>query len=136
MYVRASPSESVALPVSANGVRTGIVYSAAAFVTTGAWLPFGPKVIPLLSTGPPFWVSPTKPLAPAAPTTSSDGWFSAASVPCGWFAVGLPNVTSKPASLSGVAALPPNAPHTRTVTIPPAGQPGIDSSAALIPAVE
>ena len=79
-------------------------------------------VVPPLSIGPPLAVSPTKPDAPD--TSSSDRLlrFACASVPR--------NVTWKPLSLS--APVPPQA---ATVAIPPAGQPGIDSSAALIPAV-
>ena len=40
MCTSGSPSGSVAWPVSANGVRIGIVLVAGA-VTTGAWLPVG-----------------------------------------------------------------------------------------------
>ena len=57
----ASPSASVALPVSANGVRSGIVY-AGAVVTSGAWLPVGVMKKPRFWTGPPWTVSPTKPV--------------------------------------------------------------------------
>ena len=66
-----SSSKSVALPVSANGVRIGIV-KPAAVSTTGAWLPVASTMWPLLSTGPPRAVSPTKPLAPSKATSSSE----------------------------------------------------------------
>ena len=101
MYVSGSPSGSVALPVSANGVRGGIVY-AVGTVTSGAWLPVGVMVKPWLVGGPPWLVSPTKPVAPVGAIVS-DGRSMPAKVP--------PNDTWKPCSLNA----PPKKPVTATV---------------------
>ena len=120
-YVTVSPSASVALPVSANGVRTGMV-TVSGTVTTGAWLVVSSTSQPPLSMAPPLAVSPTKPEVPEAFVSSSDATLVVASVP--------PNVTWKPLSLS--VPLPPNA---ATVTVAPAGQPAMPSMAALMPAV-
>ncbi len=49
--------------MSANGVRGGIVIGAGT-VTSGALLPVGVTVKPLLDTAPPLSVSPTNPVAP------------------------------------------------------------------------
>jgi hypothetical protein len=111
----------VPLPVSAKGVRSEIVYCAGA-VTDGMWSPVGVIVPPLLSTGPPLSVSPTKPEAPALKScsVSSCGTLVAASEP--------PKVTWKPVLLK--APLPKPA----TVTVAPVGR--IGASAAVIPAAE
>ena len=60
-----SPSESVAEPVSVNGVRVGIVLAAGA-VTTGEWSVVAVTVPPLVS-GPPLTMVPTEALD--VPTT-------------------------------------------------------------------
>src|SRR3954462_12675269 len=117
----ASPSASVALPVRANGVRSGIVADAGA-VTVGKELPVGVIRVgpPLLSTAPPLSVSPTNPLAPAVKPCSASvtGLLASASVP--------PNVTWQPVLLNP----PPGEPATATG--PPAGRSGV--SAAVMPA--
>ena len=69
-YRMVSPSASVALPVSAKGVRSGIVEPAGT-VTTGAELPVG-VTMPWLSTGPPLSVSPAKPEAPGSEVLHPD----------------------------------------------------------------
>ena len=119
-YVSGSPSASVALPVRANGVRSGIVYCAGA-ETSGMEFPFGTSV-PWLSTAPPLSVSPTKPdaIALKPPSWSMNGTFVCASVPV--------KVTWKPVLLKA----PP--PKPATVTVPPAGKSGV--IAAAMPAAE
>ena len=94
--------------MSANGVRVGIVYCAAV-VTVGAWLPVGVITQPLLSTGPPFAVSPTYPEKPVTFVSSSWLVFRRPSVP--------PNVTWNPKSLKI-----PAAPNGATATVEPAGR--------------
>jgi hypothetical protein len=105
-----SPSASVALPVSANGVRSGIVNDAGA-VTTGALLPVA-LMLPLLSTGPPLSVSPTKPVTPLRLVSESGLTFVSARG-------AVLNATWKPSSEK--APLPPKGP---TDTVPP-GHPGM-----------
>ncbi len=106
------PSKSVALPVSANGVRVGIVYCAAV-VTVGAWLPVGVMIQPLLSTGPPLAVSPTYPVKPLTFVKASWLVFRRPSVP--------PKVTWNPKSLKI-----PAAPNGATVAVAPIGSmPGV-----------
>jgi len=118
--VSASLSASVALPVSANGVRSGIVY-AGVVVTSGAWLPVGVMKKPRFWTGPPRTFSPTKPVAPV-PVTTSDSMSRPANVP--------PNSTWKPVLSSGPSSRPA---HGWTVTVAPGGM--IAWSAAVMPGV-
>ncbi len=113
-------SASVALPVSANGVRSGIVY-AGVVVTSGAWLPVGVMKKPRFWTGPPLTFSPAKPLAPV-PVTTSDSRSMPANVP--------PNSTWKPT----LSRLPSSRPAQGwTVTVAPAGM--IACSAVVMPAI-
>jgi hypothetical protein len=99
-----SPSASVALPVSENGVRVGMV-KAGAVVTSGAWLPVSVTVKPWFWIGPPRAVSPMNAVAPLT-TSPSGSRLTAPSVP--------PYVTWKPVS-SNVPA-----PNPAMVTICPA----------------
>ena len=110
-----SPSGSLPLPVSWNGVRTGIV-SGAGTLTVGMALPVAVTVPPRV-VRPPLATSPAKPLAP--PVTSMT-CSKAASCP----ASAPPKLTVKPVS-----------PRLETVTVPPAGQPAMPSMAALMSAV-
>src|SRR5262245_7391297 len=121
-YVKGSPSPSVALPVRANGVRSGIVNWAGA-VTTGTASPVGFAVMPLLSTAPPLSVSPAKPDMPAlgVVTWSRNGTFVVAWLP--------PYVTWKPVLLRPAMAPPPKA---FSVIVALAGR--IGASAAVSPA--
>ena len=91
---------SVAEPVSANGVRGGIVKLPGP-VTSGAKLPVSVTRKPLLLIGPPLAVSPTNPLPPTT-VRLSGGWSTLASVP--------PKVTWKPVSSKVPPAKPATAP--------------------------
>src|SRR4051812_6198925 len=112
MYVSGSPFASDALPVRANGVRSGMVIVAGT-VTVGALLPVA-VTLPRRFVGPPCATSPTKPVHPLQFTRDNGLASTPARVP--------PKVIVNAVSVSEV-----------TETVPPAGQPLIPWIAVWIP---
>ena len=118
-YVSGSPSASVALPVRANGVRSGIVYCAGA-ETSGSSSRSARRALVVHGAALVGLADEAGRTRGEVRQRSMNGTFVCASVPV--------KVTWKPVLLKA----PP--PKPATVTVPPAGRSGV--IAAAMPAAE